>query len=747
MATGSNKTINNNLNLQEKSLEIKPIIIELQKERGHYDFDDLRLRAGMEATTSEDSLSLSDIPEEETFGSTRHSKLLHKLLLYGQQLIMLICWLTFTYFLMANNETEYEAKTLTVPAGKEGLKYLITKEVHDSSLCLRLYGPFTKTTFRFKELQTSHFESPFMAVVLQELGNGGSVRTIKSVLHLHLADQQLWQLPKIEMVEKIIEDVTLDNGKYQLHFYTNINASIPLQVAYEFTMVSKKSGLILGLILLFIIYIAIVFELVHRTVAGVICSTLAVGIIAAVHLRPPLSIIFNEWGNIDTIMLFFGASIIIEMLSETGLQDHLAAVSYELSNGHIWPMLNCVLLATCLLSNVFDEILLVLFIAPICLRLCEIMQLDCTPVLSCLIIAINVGSTLTPISSISNNLIANSPFLPKAHIQFSEFMAHMFPATILTLAQSYIHLRLQFHDSDKMRNFEPFQIRRLKRLIKVWRRASLRMGDYTWDDSLARQTVNRRIGSLRKRLKRLGKMPEKPAGFEEKVQNLRANFPIKNISLLAVCLMALFITLLFSILARIPNLLKVSKGWIAILSALLALSLTNYENIEGMLTRIDWSTMLFFVTLSILMQVLISLGLLENIGLMLEHLIINVSEDNRLTVAILAIIWISAILTTFIDNVPVADMMMRIIGTLSLNQHINLPIMPLVWSLALGCTLGGNGSILGAFANIACAGVASRHGYRLTFFGYFKIGFFVMLGNVVMASGYLLLVHVGCQWH
>ncbi|KNC27761.1 hypothetical protein FF38_06953 [Lucilia cuprina] len=706
-----------------------------------------RLRGGMDVATSEDSFSMSDHPEEEYYGRSKQYKLLRRLLKYGQLLVMTICWLTFTYFLMANEEIEYEAITLSVPPGKEGLIVGINQKVIASSLCLRLYGPFTKTTFRFDELQSSHFESPFLWIKLQQVEEDNSIKIVKSILHLHLSEQHNGEWQDIIMVEKIIEDVTLDNGKYQLNFMSNFNGTIPLQVAYQFSMVSKKTGLILGLLLLLIIYIAIMFELVHRTLAGVICSTLAVGIIAAVHLRPTLQIIFNIWGNIDTIMLFFGASLIIELLAETGLQDYLAAVSYELSNGHIWPMLHCILLTSCLLSNVFDGILLVLFIAPICLRLCEIMQLDCTPVLSCLIIAINVGSTLTPISSISNNLISNSPFLTNHQIQFTEFIVHMLPATLLTLAQSYIHLRLQFLDSTKMRNFEPFQQRRLKRLINVWRRASLRMGDYTWDESLARQTVDRRIVNLRKRLKRLGKMPEKPTGFEENVQNLRASYPIKNTTLVIICLLALLITLLFSILSRIDQPIKISKGWIAILSALLALSLSNYEDIEGMLTRIDWSTMLFFVTLSIIMQVLITLGLLENIGLLLEHFIINVAEEHRLTVAILSIIWISAILTTFIDNVPVADMMMRIIGTLSLNHHINIPIMPLVWSLALGCTLGGNGSIVGAFANIACAGVASCHGYKLTFFGYLKIGFFVMLGNVVVASCYLLTVHVGFRWH
>ncbi|KAM7343881.1 P protein-like isoform 1-T2 [Cochliomyia hominivorax] len=699
----------------------------------------------MDVTISEDSLSLSDKPEEEAFGIKKSlkQKIFERFLNYGQQIVMLICWLIFTYFLMVNKETQYEIINIAVPAGKEGLKVAINKQGSDSSLYLRLYGAFSKNTFKFTELKSSQYESSFLTLELQELEQDNTVKSKKSVLQLQITDQDL----KVEMVEKIIENILLNGGKYQLQFLSNVNYSIPLQMSYGFTMISKKTGLILGLILLCLMYIAIIFELVHRAVAGVICCSLAVGLIAAVHLRPSLLVIFIEWSNIDAIMLFFGVSILMELLAESGLQDHLAALGYEFCHGHIWPMLHCILLFSCLLSNLFDEILLVLFLAPICLRLCEIMNLNCTPVLSCLLIVINVGATLTPISTLSNNLIANSDFLPSKHIGFSEFSCHMLPATILCLLQSYIHLRLQFHNSEKMRNFEPSEVGRLKHLIKIWHRASMSMGDYTWDDSLARQMVNRRVKSLRKRLKRLGKMPQKPEGFADKVQHLKDNFPIRKLSLITICLLSLFITFILSLLSYSPILVKISKGWIALLSALLALSLTSYEDIEGILTRLDWSTMLFFMTFSIVMQVLSSLGLLESIGLLLQHCIIQVSDQQRLVVAILAVIWISAILSTFFDSVAVADMMLRIIGTLSLNQDLKLPIMPLVWSLALGCCLGDNGSLMANFSNIACAGLASRHGYRLTFLGYFKIGFFVMLGNIIVASCYLLLVHVAYKWH
>lgn len=699
---------------------------------------------------SEDSISISGGPEDESYGVevTANGKRIRKFLCYAQQFFLFLCWLTSTYFLMAHDEAVQETVTLSVPQDPEGLKYSISKVVHDTSLSLRIYGPFTKTSFRFDELQSAHQDTPHLALSLYKLNANGDAKKIGHLLNLHLEPMKSWENPKVVVVEKIVENINSTTGKYMLHFLCHhCEHNIAIQMDYGFTMISKKSGLILAIILLVLLYMHIMFELVHRTLAGVICCTLGVGIIAAVHMRPPLQVIFNEWGNVSTLMAFFGVSIVVEILAETGLQDYLAAITYELAHGHIWPMLHILLLATCLLSNVFSELLLVLLIAPICLRLCEVMNLNCTPVLSCFIVAINVGATLTPMSSLSNNLISKSPLIPVAPIAFGEFVLHMLPAMLLTLAQSYLHLRILYHDSDKMRSFEPLQVRRLKHLIQLWRIAFYGMGDYTLDDRYARRTVRKRIVSLRKRLQRIGRMPEKPPDFEERVQQLRNNYPIKNMPLLMICMLALVVTLLFSIFSVFSDFVIVCNSWIAILAALLLLSLTCYKEIEGLLTRIDWATMLFFVTLSIIMEVLISLGLLENVGFFLENCIVNVPQQHRLMVAILSIIWISALLTTFIDNVPVADMMLRIIATLAINQDMHIPLMPMVWSLALGCTLGGTGSLVGAFANIACAGVASRHGFSLTFFGYFKIGFLVMLGNIFVTSAYLLLAHVVFEWH
>lgn len=80
----------------------------------------------------------------------------------------------------------------------------------------------------------------------------------------------------------------------------------------------------------------------------------------------------------------------------------------------------------------------------------------------------------------------------------------------------------------------------------------------------------------------------------------------------------------------------------------------------------------------------------------------------------------SAIASAFVDNIPLTTMMVKIAISLAENEALGLPLQPLVWALAFGACLGGNGTLIGASANVVCAGVAEQHGYRFTFVEYFK---------------------------
>lgn len=94
-------------------------------------------------------------------------------------------------------------------------------------------------------------------------------------------------------------------------------------------------------------------------------------------------------------------------------------------------------------------------------------------------------------------------------------------------------------------------------------------------------------------------------------------------------------------LHSVPELQRLSLGWTALLGAIFLIILADIEDMEAILARVEWSTLLFFAALFILMEALSELGLIEWIGSMTENIILGVSEESRLMVAVLIILWVS----------------------------------------------------------------------------------------------------------
>lgn len=114
--------------------------------------------------------------------------------------------------------------------------------------------------------------------------------------------------------------------------------------------------------------------------------------------------------------------------------------------------------------------------------------------------------------------------------------------------------------------------------------------------------------------------------------------------------------------------------------------------------------------------------------------------------AILLILWVSGLASAFIDNIPFTTMMIPVVKSLAEDSKLDLPLKPLVWALALGACLGGNGTLIGASANVVCAGVAEQHGYKFSFLDFFKLGFPITLISLTVASAYLMVCHVALDW-
>ena len=176
-------------------------------------------------------------------------------------------------------------------------------------------------------------------------------------------------------------------------------------------------------------------------------------------------------------------------------------------------------------------------------------------------------------------------------------------------------------------------------------------------------------------------------------------------------------------------------GYVAWVGVAVALALVRPDP-EEMLKGLDWSVLLFFASLFIIVGGVESSGLLDLLG----HELTKISEDpDDLLLTALMIMWVSALLSAAVDNIPFTVTMIPIIAHLD-TQGVD--VMPLWWALALGVGMGGNGSHIGSTANIICVAEAERTGdpaYRITPLFWLKRGTPVMLATLMTASILLVL--------
>jgi len=113
-----------------------------------------------------------------------------------------------------------------------------------------------------------------------------------------------------------------------------------------------------------------------------------------------------------------------------------------------------------------------------------------------------------------------------------------------------------------------------------------------------------------------------------------------------------------------------------------------------------------------------------------------------MTIAITLILWVSAITSAFLDNIPYTATMIPVVKILADELPDTLNIKTLAWALSFGACLGGNGTLLGASANIVTAGISTSRGYGISFLNFLYPGMLVMIATVAIANIYMLVVYV-----
>lgn len=214
---------------------------------------------------------------------------------------------------------------------------------------------------------------------------------------------------------------------------------------------------------------------------------------------------------------------------------------------------------------------------------------------------------------------------------------------------------------------------------------------------------------------------------EVAITSLDENKAIQDKPLLYKSIVVLFLILLGFIF---HSKLNIESSIVALSGACIMLVIGKQDAGE-IINSVEWSTIIFFIGLFIVVGGISESGVIKN----LASYLIKLTNGNT-TYTMCIILWVSAIISSFLDNIPFVATLIPLILTM---QAQGMNVMPLWWATSLGACLGGNGTLIGASANVVLANIGEKHGYDISFKKYFRLGFPVMLLTIFISTIYLLL--------
>ncbi len=379
--------------------------------------------------------------------------------------------------------------------------------------------------------------------------------------------------------------------------------------------------------------------------------------------------------DFNTIMLLAGMMLIVGVARRTGLFEYVAIRAVKTVNANPAAILALLAVITAVFSALVDNVTTVLLVAPVTLAITRQLEVDPWPYLFAQVVASNVGGTSTLIGDPPNIMIGSA-----AGYTFNDFLFNLGPVIVIIIA---VHGTI---------------------------------GHFVW---------GRRLGASAEARARV-------LGMDERAS-------ITNPRLLRHTLMVLAAVMLAFLTARTTHL---EAGTIAMLGAAVLLLLDVHDRtaeeqahqVHASFGEVEWITLFFFIGLFVMVEGVSSTGLLQILG---ERLLAATGGDP--TVTVLAVLWASAILSAVLDNIPFVATMIPLVKGLAPAFGGAAGLEPVWWALALGACLGGNGSLIGASANLTVAGIAERAGVPFRFTKFTARAFPLMLLSVGIAHIYLWL--------
>jgi len=377
--------------------------------------------------------------------------------------------------------------------------------------------------------------------------------------------------------------------------------------------------------------------------------------------------------DFETLLLLLGMMAIVAVLRQSGFFAILTVKVAKLTGGSPVKILILFSAVTATLSAFLDNVTTVLIMVPMVIELTRGMGMD--PKLHVIVQAMvsNVGGTATLIGDPPNIIIGS-----KVGLTFNQFVLYLgLPVLLAFLAM------VAFVWATHRESFRPIETS-LAKLFAVQLLIDKIEADFL-NEPLDRRFLAKSLGA----------------------------------------------TLLTLVLFVTQTLTHLTPGVVAVGMAMLLFTVTRVE-VEEMLHEIEWSTLLFFSGLFILVGALEAKGVIEWIA---RQVFLRVGDNPY--VMVLTVLWVSGIVSGFLDNIPFTITMIPIVR-LMLEAH-PLPHNLLWWALSLGACLGGNLTLIGASANIVSAGMARRYGYAITFMEYFKTSAAATVLSLMVASAVLSL--------
>ncbi len=379
--------------------------------------------------------------------------------------------------------------------------------------------------------------------------------------------------------------------------------------------------------------------------------------------------------DFNTLGLLTGMMIIVGITKDSGVFQYLAIWSAKRVNADPWGILVTLVLVTAILSALLDNVTTVLLIAPVTLLITDALKVSAYPYLFAEIFASNIGGTATLIGDPPNIMIGSA-----VGLSFNDFLFNLAPLSLIVLPLT---------------------------LIPIY---------FIWGRKLVADPQSR-----------------------QQVMNYREADAITDSRLLKQSLFVLALVMAGFILGHD---IGQQPATIAMFGAAVLLILINLpkdpseqsKRVHKAFCEVEWITIFFFIGLFIVVYGVETTGLLE----MLANQVLDLTGGDKATTAI-AILWVSAVASAVVDNIPFVATMIPLIENMAVTFGGSEELGPLWWSLALGSCLGGNGSLVGASANLIVAGFAERAGQPIRFLPFMLMAFPLMLMSILVSSIYVYL--------